>query len=132
MDFKLTTVATPENPVVGDLHLTNGQVTLLEDSKEMAAQALSVRFDFFRGEWYRDLRQGIPGWERILGTRNPSTSRLAKMARKVILGTQGIASVSEVRVSFNRETRELSITFRALTKDGLSLDFSKPFIVELP
>lgn len=132
MDFKLTTVATAENPVVGDLHLTNRQITLVKDRKEAAAQFLSTRFDFFRGEWYRDLRQGITVLERILGARNPSTSRIAKMARKVILGTQGIASASEIRVSFNRDTREVSISFKALTDDGQVLDFSKPFIVEPP
>lgn len=131
MDIKLSYRVDAENPIPGDIFLQNGQMVLTSEVAEATAQRLRIRLCFFKGEWYLDQRLGIPYFSEVF-VKNPNLNRLKSMFRSVILSTEGVATVSRLKLTMDRETRAATLTFKALTTDGVDLDFSEPFIVTLP
>jgi hypothetical protein len=133
VDLKLATAIDDENPVIGDLALTDGQITLTQTLAESVAQHLTLRLSFFLGEWFLDPSEGIP-YQTEIFVKNPNLSRITSIYRKVILGTPGVSSLNRFEMSFDAATRELTIsTFEAVLSDGTTLtadDFG-PFVVEV-
>lgn len=131
MDFLLTTVATADNPVVGDLNLTDGQVTLTPDLKTAVAQHLLIRLRMFFGEWFLDTREGVPYFELVL-VDNPDVARITSIFRSVILETPGVVGITALALGVDRRARRLTIQNVAIKLDGGAVltgaDFS-PFIV---
>lgn len=134
--LKLVTVADLENPTVGDLQLVNGSYVVIGDTpttfRDAVAQTVRNRICFIKGEWFLDAFEGTPYFEQIW-VSNPDLSLIRAIFRKVIAGTEGIASVEEVTLALNRETRELTVSFIATMVDGDTLnskDF-EPMVVRL-
>ncbi len=115
MNLFLTAVVDADNPVEGDINLTAGQITLVEDNAAIR-QHLTNRLRFFLGEWFLDVRQGIPFFEKILikGV-NPSVVR--SIFRRVIRTTPGVSEVERLTLSIAPD-REASVSFRALLDDS--------------
>jgi len=120
-----------ENPIEGDLRLTNGQFTLLSGAAG-TAQHLRNRFKFFKGEWFLDGRLGIPFFEEVY-IKSPRLNFLRALFRKVIETTTDINRVDSMTLSLNTGTRTLTLTFVAILEDGSILDSAEfaPFIVEV-
>ena len=116
-DLKLSTAVDSENPIEGDLELTDGQLTLTEETLEATRQRVGIRLKTFLGEWYLDQNIGLPIWQRIL-VKAPNLGSIASLIRREILGTPGIASVQSVKTNLDRRTRELRVSFSATTKGG--------------
>lgn len=115
----------------GDIDLSKG-LRFTTSMKQYAAQRLDCTLSFFLGEWFLDKRQGIPYFERIIGA-TPDLGLLETLYRRAILGSPGIASLPALSLAFNRSTRELSPTFRAIVKDGETVtqaDLAKSTIIE--
>lgn len=120
-----------DNPVEGDLHLSNGQLSFVS-GKEYVRQVIQNRLAFFKGEWYLDQRQGFPFFIMIF-VKNPNLSRIASAIRKVVLGVNGVTKCSNVVVEFSdRDNRILSTSFVASTDFGEIPFVDKPYIIELP
>jgi hypothetical protein len=122
-----------ENPIVGDLRLTNNQFTIVEGSESLGdpndpdrgvegvRQHLRQRHLFFRGEWFLDRRQGFPYFERVL-IKNADLPGIRTLERRLIVDTPGIASVSELDLGLSA-SRQLSIDYKAHTTNGQDIDF---------
>jgi hypothetical protein len=121
-----------ENPDAGDLALLNGQILLTPSESVATLQRLKVAFQFFRGEWFLDTRQGVPWYQRIL--IKGSNERVNRsIFRQIIEKDPGVARLERLRYSLNRSTRELDLDFTARLKSGVTLrarDFG-PFLIEV-
>lgn len=137
--LKLTTVATAENPIVGDLYLdpATGSYVVIGDTAdtfaEAVAQGIRNRILFFKGEWFLDTREGVPWIQRILG-HSPDLGAVRSILRNVIEGTEGVAGVTSIDLELDHSNRKLAVAFVADLEDGTTLDSSDtptPFIVSL-
>lgn len=108
MHFLLTTVADDDNPVVGDLKLTTGQITLTPDLKTAVAQSVVTRLRMFLGEWFMDTREGMP-WIEVVLVKAPSLPRILAVFRAVILETPGVSAIQRLSLDFDEQTRVLTV-----------------------
>jgi hypothetical protein len=132
MDIKLTTAAEVDliNPVIGDVHIDNGQIMFVENS-EFIAQKLRIRFQFFRGEWYLDQREGFPYWERVF-KKNPDINEIASLFRRAAYTTSGIAEVRSVEVTNDKNSRTMNVSVDALSDEGDVIKIVKePFVLSI-
>ena len=130
VELKTTAVADPDNPVACDLHLENGQLVLV-DGAEGIAQHIRNRLQLFRGEWFVDLRVGMPYFEELF-VKNPDLDVLRTLFREAIQGTPGVSSVPQTDVRMDRVNRSATVTFTAVldTDELITSDSFAPFIVE--
>lgn len=119
-DLKLSTLD-------DDLDLTGEQLSIVTGD-DAIVQHLSVRLRLFKGEWFLDLRVGIPYYDSIL-IKNPDLVAIRSIFRRAILTTPGIASLDALDTEFDAANRRLTVTFTAIKDDGETLDFSKEFII---
>lgn len=130
-DLAVTLTVDVDNPVEHDLRLENGQFILVDGAEEIA-QHIKTRLQFFRGDWFLDLREGIPYFEEVF-IKNPNMGLLRGMFRRVIAETPGVDSVQTLALSLDTPTRSLSLTFKAVLTSGEVFDSSDfgPFLVEV-
>ena len=131
--FQLVTVADPAggNPDVHDLQLSGGDFIQIE-GVQAAAQEVKTRLLFFKGEFFLDLREGVPYFQEIL-RKGVDLERVRSIIRQTVQSVPGIVDVPLVDIDLNRSTREATITWTARYQDGtviLSQDFG-PLIIDL-
>ena len=122
-----------ENPTEGDLRLSGGNLVWLTDLSAEVAQRLTVRLNFFKGEWWYDQNQGTPYYQQIL-VKDPDISVLRAVFSRIVLDTPGVATITRLDVAEPDANREVAVTFEARLTDGTrfrSQDFP-PFIVRVP
>lgn len=120
------------DPNAHDIVFAGGELTTVT-SLDAIAQHVKIRLLFFKGEWELNLDEGVPYWTDILVV-GPDLRAVDSILRQVVLRTPGITSITSFSTDFDRSARVLSVTFEAITTDGLvlsSADFG-PFIVEVP
>ena len=125
MDFALDTVT-------HDLVFTGGELATVTDLYAIA-QHVKIRLLFFKGEWELNLDEGVPYWTDILVV-GPDLRAIESLLRQVVLGTPGITSITSFAIDHDRSARTISVTFEAITTDGLVLtseDFGD-FVLEVP
>jgi len=102
----------------GDLELNSqGGITFI-DGPALIRQNLSSRFKWFKGEYFLDLRQGIPYFEHVLGKKKPNLNAISSLFRRVILTTPGVLSLPSYSVAFDEGARSLAFDFEAKVKGG--------------
>ncbi len=116
-----------------DLQLREGKLVLLTDVAEVAATALRNRFQFVKGEYFLDTRQGVPYFGLVF-VKNPDLLLIKRLFRSIILATPGVASCPELTVEFDSAARVLSFDFLAIADNGKKIvgGSGQPFIVEEP
>lgn len=114
-----------------DLKLEAGQLVLVTDPAEAAAVQLRNRFQFVKGEYFLDTREGVPYFAYVF-VKNPDLLLIKQLFRTVILSTPGIKDVLELTTSYDSSARNLEFGFRALTEtdEVISGGSGAPFIVE--
>lgn len=117
--------------VDGDLDFSTGNLRVLTDAAECLAQKLRQRYRMLRGEWFLDVRQGVPYLEFIL-VKNPNIGVVRGVLRKVLETTDGIASIDAFDFSYDPALRTASFSFRVTTTTGAVITggSDQPFIVE--
>lgn len=116
MNLKLTTALTVDNPVEGDLEIQNGEFVQLSEI-EQAAQSISTRLQFFKGESFVDVRQGVPYFADIL-IKGASLPRIRSVIRQTVLNVPGIVDVPQLDVTLDRASRALRVDLQARYQDG--------------
>ncbi|WP_432783736.1 hypothetical protein QZH45_09750 [Pseudomonas corrugata] len=98
----------------GDI-VTRGQQFL--SGKEEIAQTVLTRLRLFLGEYFRDITDGTPWYEQILGKfTNLSAAEAALRAR--IANTPGVIRLTSFSADFDITTRRYSVTAGILTEFG--------------
>lgn len=109
----------------------NGRLVLETDPVVAAAIKLKHRFQFFKGEWFLDTRQGIPYFTTILGVKKPNIEIIRRMIRRIILSCPPITAIPRLDVYYLPSARKLTFEFEATADDGRTVSggSGKPFIV---
>lgn len=111
------------NPA-GDLLLENHRF-VFATGVTFTRQKLSARFRFFRGEWFRDKRQGLPYFEQVF-VKNPDLDVVRSLFRRVAATCPGVGAVPRFALTFDPSSRSCSFDFEARAKDGGAPIIVKP------
>lgn len=98
----------------GDI-VTQGEQFIRERAE--IAQTVMTRLRLFLGEYFRDITDGTPWYEQILG-KFQSLSNAEAALRARIANTEGVIRLTYFRASFDINTRKYSVTAGILTKFG--------------
>ncbi len=116
--------------LTGDLDISTGNLVVRSDIPQVTAWKLSNLFGFFKGEWFRDARMGVPYFQYVL-VQNPNLPVIGAIFKRVAMAAPGVGSVTQMALDFNARTRHLDATIVAQTNEGAVLTGGpdKPFIV---
>lgn len=101
----------------GDFAIQSGDLVLVAGAAAIV-QAVRIRLQFFKGEWYLDLAAGLPYYQSIF-VKNPNVGVLQGIFRDEILNTPGVSSVESLTLNLDRQTRKLTVQYTASTDVGL-------------
>lgn len=113
----------------GDLLLDNNSIRLTESTAESAAQDLYHRLQFFRGEWFLDLRQGIPYFRDVF-TKGASLRQIESVFRRAINSSPYVVEVVSLSLTLDKPNRQLELDFDARRADGGVTEFRR-FVIEV-
>ena len=102
----------------GDIATSGTQ--FLSNQKEIA-QTVTTRLRLFLGEYFRDILDGTPWFQDILGKGQSLDVKEAAIKRRV-LQTIGVLSIFEFNTDFDLQTRKYSVSM------GIITPFGKDFI----
>lgn len=113
----------------GDLDFSSG-LKRTPDLNTFVAQALSVNFNWWLGEWFLNLNAGLP-FQRVIGQR-PDLNLFRSIFTKAALATRGVASVKSIGLAFDGRTRTLTVQpFGLVLVDGTTVPDPGEFEVKL-
>lgn len=103
------------DPVYG-----NGQNDYLFDG-DAVVQIIQSRLRLWLGEWWENLDEGLPMFQRILGVKGASKSVVDSLIQKRISGTKYVTGIQSFESEFNVETREYQCLAKVYTAFGTVL-----------
>jgi len=98
----------------GDL-VTRGNMFLTDRSA--IAQTIVTRLKLFLGEYFRDVRDGTPWFQQILG-KFENMNAVEAIIRNRIVRTQGVVRLLAFGMDYDLPTRALSVSAQVLTIYG--------------
>lgn len=98
----------------GDL-VTRGKMFLTE--REAIAQTIVTRLKLFLGEYFRDVTDGTPWFQQILG-KFENLNAVEAIIRNRIARTQGVVRILSFSIQYDLEARTLSVQAAVLTAYG--------------
>lgn len=99
----------------GDI-VTRG-VQFISERDEIA-QTIRTRLRLFLGEYFRDITDGTPWFEQILGKGTSMDAREAALRNRIV-NTPGVVRLTSFTTDFNLSSRKYTVTAGALTTYGL-------------
>jgi hypothetical protein len=121
----LTQDVDPDNPVIGDLHLQNGQIHLW-DKRAARRQKVRMVLQFGLGEFWLNPDEGIPYFNQIIGTKRKGA--VLGIFRQAFIRTMpDLAEIRTLTLDFDPVTRAAAVGFDLRFDDGMiinSADFS--------
>jgi hypothetical protein len=118
----------------GDLAINEASRSfVMIEGVHQVRQRLSSRLKFFLGEWFLDLRQGVP-YLRDVFRKNPSAPVIRSLLRRVIIGTPGVISLHRFDLTIDPKTRRAGFNFEAIANGGRIVvrPGDEDFLVDLP
>lgn len=111
----------------GDLKLVNGTTQIITGAA-YAKQRVTITLDIFLGEWFLDLRIGLPYFRYIL-IHSPNSEIVRYVMRKGIMNTPGIVAVPELNVVLDTIKRRANVDFVATYVDGTQITQALALII---
>lgn len=102
----------------GDLALDEYRTFTFVQEVPLIRQRLSSRFKFFLGEYFLDLRQGIPYYRDVF-LKHPDLDVVRTLFRKVILSTPGVQTLASFNLAYDDSARLLTFDFQAVVEGGV-------------
>lgn len=100
----------------------NGDIVTRGDGfltgREEIEQTIRTRLRLFLGEYFRDITDGTPWFEQILGKGTSMSAREAAL-RNRIARTPNVVRLTSFSTEFDLNTRKYTVTVGALTTFGL-------------
>lgn len=96
----------------------NGRPVILTGI-EAIKQKVKLRLRMFLGEWFLDISQGV-GWIQNIFIKNPDMVIVNTLIKKAILETEGVEGLISFDLSINKQTRTLTVNFKAQTVYGIA------------
>ncbi|MFT0547502.1 hypothetical protein ACMHYO_14365 [Allopusillimonas ginsengisoli] len=85
--------------------------------REAIAQTVVTRLKLFLGEYFRDVTDGTPWFQQILG-KFENINAVEAILRNRIARTQGVVRLLSFDLQFDLDARTLSVQSRVLTVYG--------------
>lgn len=98
----------------GDITTSGRQFTT---EVEEVAQTVQTRLRLYLGEYFRDVTDGTPWWESILGKQGTLSSKEAIIKNRIVR-TEGVTKLIEFKTDFDINTRAYTVTAGILTQYG--------------
>lgn len=86
--------------------------------REEIAQTVRTRLALYLGEYFRDITDGTPWYEQILG-KFASLDTVEAVLRARIANTPGVIRLTSFTTDFDINTRKYSVTAGILTQFGI-------------
>lgn len=100
----------------------NGDIVTRESSfitgQAEIAQTIKTRLALYLGEYFRNIKEGTPWYEQILG-KFTSLDVVESVLRNRIAGTPGVIRLTGFNTDFDIENRKYSLTASVLTEYGI-------------
>lgn len=103
------------DPVTGDI-VTSGQQFIT--GQEEIAQTIQTRLRLFLGEYFRDITDGTPWFETILG-KNANRNAAEAALRNRIATSPGVIRLTSFSFDVDPVTRKASVSAGVLTSYGI-------------
>lgn len=118
--------------VDGDLDISSTNLKVVYDRSESLATKLRNRLLFFLGEWFLDIRLGVPYFQGIY-VKAPNLIIVRRILFDVLSNTPGVAEVSSLTLNYSPGVRELSFYFKVITDTAAVIEggTGTPFIVQV-
>jgi hypothetical protein len=84
-------------------------------STQAVAQAIRTRLLLFYGEWFLNVTDGFPLWQKILGKRPANKSVIDSLIQARILGTPNVLILSSFSSTLNSASRTYQFSCKAIT-----------------
>jgi len=81
--------------------------------EEAAVQGIRQRIQTWKGEWFLDIRVGVPYIDQVF-IKKPNLVLLESMFRSIILQVPEIKAVPSVKMVIDSATREASVVWKAV------------------
>ena len=107
----------------GSYAVEDGDFVLLTGA-DAIRQHIQIRLRFFRGEWHLNPEEGIPYYSQIL-TKTMSLGAIESLFRETVAGTPGVSKIQSLNLTYNENTRHLSVSFSALVDEDITLVFEE-------
>ena len=129
----LTLVADPDNPVVGDLHLLNGQMHFWAGTNARI-QKIFVVLQFFKGEWWLNPDEGMPYIQSVIGVAGVSRTVVLSLFRQALLGIPGASRLNTLNFALDNSKRQATVNFELVFDDGVVVTSAMfgPLIIKVP
>ena len=119
-------ILTTTNVTPADIVFESGSLQWV-DGLDFIRQRLEIRLDIQKGEWFMDLRDGIP-WREAVLVRNPNLSAITALFTERILSTPSVVfdgkeypsviRLDRFDLAFDNVTGFLTLDFLAITPFG--------------
>ena len=116
----------------GDMTFGQSQNNFLVNSSAAVAQCVKTRLMLFKGEWFRDIRVGIPYFQYVF-IQNPNLTLISSLFQQVCEAAPGVAAVLDMQLNYLPRTRELDSQILVQANDGSTIvgGAGAPFIVQI-
>jgi hypothetical protein len=123
----------PDKRATGLAALGAGGSLVVVEGIQQIRERISARLKFFVGEWFLDLRQGVPYYRDVL-LKSPNLPLVRSLFRRIVLDTPGVLSVAKLDVVVDGASRQAQVTFEAVCDGGKILvkPGDKDFLVDVP
>ncbi len=91
-------------------------------------QRLCIRLAFMRGEWFLDVREGVPYLQSVF-VKNPDLPLIEALFRRVARTTPGVTRVVSYEAALDSRTRRYRATMRVQVGSVVAALASVPFVV---
>lgn len=86
---------------------------------DAVVQSCRIALQIVQGEWFLDLDVGIPYWDNILAQKPLIAIAACQVAFTTeLLSIEGVISVTKMDITYNRETRTMTVIWQILTGLG--------------
>lgn len=100
----------------------NGDIVTREgrfiDGRAEIAQTIRTRLALYLGEYFRDIKEGTPWYEQILG-KFVSLDIVEAALRNRISNSPGVVRIAAFATDFDLDNRKYSVTASVLTEYGI-------------
>lgn len=100
-----------------DLVIKGYDLQLVDDT-DLIRQAIKQRLLLVFGEWFLDETIGVP-WYQYIFQKGANINRVKSILINQIVGTEGVNSMLEFTLNYDKTTRGLEVYFTVDTVEGV-------------
>lgn len=117
------------DPTTWDITFPAGRLRMTTSPVEAAIQGALLKLQFWRGEWFLDVTQGVPYVDEVF-VKPTNLPQLEALVRRILRTVPEIESVPVVSLSLERASRALTVEWEIVVGGQLvtSADYG-PFVL---